>query len=38
MGAMAPERQNEIVQLGLKSVLAGVMAACMTGAVIGILM
>ena len=38
MGAMAPDRRKEIVQLGLKSVLAGVIATCMTGAVVGILM
>lgn len=37
MGAMAPDRRKEIVQLGLKSVLAGVMASCMTGAVVAIL-
>lgn len=37
MGAMAPDRRKEIVQLGLKSVLAGVMATCMTGAVVAIL-
>ena len=37
MGAMAPDRRREIVQLGLKSVLAGVMATCMTGAVVAVL-
>ena len=37
MGAMAPERRGEIVQLGLKSVLAGLMATCMTGAVVAVL-
>jgi CNT family concentrative nucleoside transporter len=37
MGAMAPDRRKEIVQLGLKSVLAGVMASCMTGAVVAVL-
>lgn len=37
MGAMAPDRRKEIVQLGLKSVLAGVMATCMTGAVVAVL-
>jgi CNT family concentrative nucleoside transporter len=37
MGAMAPERRNEIVQLGLKSIVAGTIATCMTGAVIGII-
>ena len=37
LGAMAPERRDEIVSLGMKSVLAGVMATCMTGAVVGII-
>lgn len=37
MGAMAPDRRKEIVQLGLKSVLAGVMATCMTGTVVAVL-
>lgn len=36
MGAMAPERRNEIVELGIKSLIAGTLATCMTGAVIGI--
>tara|TARA_R110000787_G_scaffold77691_1_gene170654 strand:+ start:535 stop:1779 length:1245 start_codon:yes stop_codon:yes gene_type:complete len=38
MGAMAPERRSEILRLGLKSVLAGVMASCMTGAVVAVLL
>jgi len=37
LGAIAPERRTEIVSLGLKSVVAGTMATCMTGAVVGIL-
>jgi len=37
MGAMAPERRNEIVNLGIKSIIAGTLATCMTGAVIGII-
>ncbi|MFH1081479.1 MAG: nucleoside transporter C-terminal domain-containing protein [Pseudomonadota bacterium] len=36
MGAMAPERRDEIVALGFRSIVAGTMAACMTGAVIGL--
>lgn len=35
MGTMVPERRDEIVSLGMKSILAGVMATCMTGAVVG---
>ena len=38
MGAMAPERRDEIVGLGMKSILAGSMATLMVGAVIGLLM
>ncbi len=37
LGTMAPERRDEIVSLGMKSILAGVMTTCMTGAVVGIL-
>ncbi|VAX17117.1 Na+ dependent nucleoside transporter NupC [hydrothermal vent metagenome] len=37
MGAMAPERRDEIVSLGLKSIVAGTLATCMTGAIVGIL-
>lgn len=37
MGAMAPERRNEIVSLGMRSIVAGTLATCMTGAVIGII-
>lgn len=34
---MVPERRSEIVGLGLKSILAGTLAVCCTGAVVGIL-
>ena len=37
MGAMVPERRPEIVALGLRSILAGTMAGCMSGAVVGML-
>ncbi|HXQ53604.1 MAG TPA: nucleoside transporter C-terminal domain-containing protein [Stellaceae bacterium] len=37
MGAMVPERKNEIVSLGMRSVLSGTMATCMSGAVVGML-
>jgi concentrative nucleoside transporter, CNT family len=37
LGAMAPERRDEIVGLGLKSIVAGTMATCMTGALVGML-
>ncbi len=37
MGTMAPERRSEIVSLGIKSILAGTLATCMTGAVVGVI-
>jgi CNT family concentrative nucleoside transporter len=36
MGAMAPQRRSEIVALGVRSLVAGTLAACMTGAVAGL--
>jgi len=37
MGTMVPERRSEIVSLGLRSILAGTLATCMTGAVVGLI-
>ncbi|MBW2604752.1 MAG: nucleoside:proton symporter [Deltaproteobacteria bacterium] len=37
MGTMAPGKRDEIVSLGLRSIIAGTLATCMTGAVVGIL-
>ena len=37
MGAMAPNRRNEIISLGIRSIIAGTISTCMTGAVVGIL-
>jgi CNT family concentrative nucleoside transporter len=37
MGTMAPGRRNEIVALGFRSIIAGTLATCMTGAVVGII-
>ena len=37
MGAMAGERRAEIVSLGLKSIVAGTIATCMTGALVGLI-
>ncbi len=37
MGTMAPGRRTEIVSLGLRSIIAGTLATCMTGAVVGII-
>jgi CNT family concentrative nucleoside transporter len=35
LGVMVPERRAEIVELGMRSVLAGTLATCMSGAVAG---
>ena len=37
MGTMAPERRDEIVALGVRSIIAGTLATCMTGAVVGMI-
>ncbi|MFL5521598.1 MAG: NupC/NupG family nucleoside CNT transporter [Gemmatimonadales bacterium] len=36
MGVMVPERRGEIVELGMKSILAGTLATCMAAAVAGL--
>ena len=37
MGTMAPDRRGEIVSLGVRSIIAGTLATCMTGAVVGLI-
>jgi concentrative nucleoside transporter, CNT family len=37
LGAMIPERRHEVVALGLRSILSGTLATCMSGAVAGML-
>ncbi len=37
MGAMVPERKDEIVALGIRSIIAGTLATCLTGATVGVL-
>ena len=37
MGALIPERRAEVATLGLRSVLSGTLATCMSGAVAGVL-
>ena len=37
MGTLVPERRGEIVELGMRSIVAGTLATCMTGAVVGLL-
>ncbi|MCG6895907.1 MAG: nucleoside:proton symporter [Thiocapsa sp.] len=38
LGAMVPQRRDEIVSLGMKSILAGTMATLMTGAVVALVL
>lgn len=37
LGTMVPERRAEIIALGPRAIVAGTLAACMTGAVVGVL-
>jgi CNT family concentrative nucleoside transporter len=37
LGALAPERRDEVVALGFKSILAGTLATLLTGAIVGLL-
>jgi CNT family concentrative nucleoside transporter len=36
LGSMVPERRNEIVSLGMRSIVSGTLATCMTGALVGV--
>lgn len=37
LGAMAPERRDEIAALGLKSIVSGTLTTCLIGAIVGVL-
>ncbi len=37
LGGIAPKRRDEIVSLGVRSIIAGTMATCMTGAVVALI-
>jgi len=37
LGSLVPERREEVVGLGINAIIAGTLATCMTGAVVGIL-
>jgi len=37
LDSLVPERRNEVVGLGIRAIVAGTLATCMTGAVIGII-
>lgn len=36
LATMVPERRDEVVALGFKSIVAGTLATCMTGAIVGV--
>jgi CNT family concentrative nucleoside transporter len=36
MGAMVPERRGELVELGMKSIVAGLLATCLAAAAINL--
>jgi CNT family concentrative nucleoside transporter len=38
LSTLVPERRAEIVALGLRSIVAGTLATCMTGALVGFLL
>jgi CNT family concentrative nucleoside transporter len=37
MGTLVPERRGEVARMGLRAILAGTMASCLTGAIVGML-
>lgn len=37
LGAMIPERRHEVVQLGMKSILSGTIATCLSGVLAGLI-
>ena len=37
MGAMAPERKNDLIEVSGRALVAAVLASCMTGFIVGIL-
>lgn len=38
LGSMAPDRRSDIVALGLRSILAGVLSTCLTAALVGLIL
>jgi CNT family concentrative nucleoside transporter len=37
LGTMAPERRDDVVSLGLKSIVSGTLSTCLIGAIVGVL-
>jgi CNT family concentrative nucleoside transporter len=38
LGTMCPQRRGEVIALGLKSIVAGTLATCLTAATVGLLL
>jgi len=36
LATMAPERRDEVVSLGIKSIVSGTIATCLMGAIVGV--
>jgi concentrative nucleoside transporter, CNT family len=37
LATMAPERRNDVISLGFKSIVGGTLTMCLTGAIVGAL-
>jgi CNT family concentrative nucleoside transporter len=37
LGVMAPGRRDDVISLGLKSIVSGTLATCLMGAIVGML-
>jgi CNT family concentrative nucleoside transporter len=37
LATLAPERRDDVVSLGVKSIVSGTLATCLIGAVVGVL-
>src|SRR5204863_670695 len=37
LGTMAPERRDDVLSIGLKSIVSGTIATCVMGAIVGVL-
>ena len=37
LGTMVPDRRDEVVSLGMKSIVSGTIATCLMGAIVGVL-
>jgi CNT family concentrative nucleoside transporter len=37
LAAMAPERREDVISLGMKSIVSGTLTTCLIGAIVGVL-